>query len=85
MKTILAVEQSKSKKTLKSLVRSVYKLNPVLKDDLLVVAGQLTCAEIMPEAKHQIILPYKSRVTDLIIEECHLNMGTWVRNQCLAH
>ena len=75
VKTILAVKQYKSKKTLKSLGHSVYKLNPVLKDDLLVVGGQLTRMEIMPEAKHQIILPYKSHVTDWIIEECHLNMG----------
>ena len=83
VKTILAVEQSKSKKTLKSLGHSVYKLNPVLKDDLLVVGGRLTRAEIMPEAKHQIILPYKSRVTDLIIEECHLNMGHMGRESVL--
>ena len=39
------------------------------------MGGRLTYAEIMSEAKHQIILPYKSRVTDLIIEECNLNMG----------
>ena len=75
VKTILSAERSKPKKTLKGLGHSIYKLNPVLKDGLLVVGGRLTRADIIEDAKHQIILPYKGRVTDLIIEECHSNVG----------
>ena len=75
VKAILSAERCKSKKTLKGSGHSIYKLNPALKNDLIVVGGRLTRAKMIEDAKHQIILPYKSRVTDLIIEESHSNVG----------
>ena len=72
---IIMAERSNPKKTLKGLGTSVYKLNPTLKDGMLVVGGRLKNAEIAEDAKHQIILPYKDPVTDLIIEQCHVEVG----------
>ena len=54
---------------------SLRKLNPELNEDMLVVGGRLKQAEINDEAKHQMILPYKHRVTDLVIEQCHIEVG----------
>ena len=72
---IIMAERSNPKKTLKGLGTSVYKLNPTLKDGMLVVGGRLKNAEIAEDAKLQIILPYKDPVTDLIIEQCHVEVG----------
>ena len=61
------------KKTLKD--RSLQKLNPELKVGTLVVGGRLKHARVNDEAKHPIILPYKHRVTDLVIEQVHIEVG----------
>lgn len=61
------------KKTLKD--SSLQKLNPELKDGTLVVGGRLKHAGVNDEAKHPIILPYTHRVTDLVIEQVHIEVG----------
>jgi hypothetical protein len=60
------------KKTLKD--SSLQKLNPELKDGTLVVGGRLKHAGMNDEAKHPIILPYTHRVTDLVIEQVHIEV-----------
>ena len=47
------------------------KLSPILLDQVIRVGGRLDRASINPDAKHPVILPYKSHVTDLIIKYYH--------------
>lgn len=46
------------KKILKKAKTSLYQLNPLMEDDVLVVGGRLENAQINEEAKHPVILPY---------------------------
>lgn len=53
---------------------SVIKLNPFDdKNGILRVGGRLINAELDDDAKHQILIPYKHFVTDLIIKKAHLD------------
>ncbi|XP_022783913.1 uncharacterized protein LOC111324580 [Stylophora pistillata] len=63
------------KKVLKKAVASICQLNPQPKEGLLRVGGRLVNAPFGDERKHPIILPYKHHVTDLIIKQCHENLG----------
>ena len=63
------------KKVLKKAGASIRQLNPQLKEGLLRVGGGLVNAPFGDESKHPIILPYKHHVTDLIIKQCHENLG----------
>ena len=49
----------------------MYQLNPMLKDELIVVGGRLQFANINEENKHPMILPSKHHVTDLVIRYHH--------------
>ena len=55
------------------LLRSsvLYHLSPVLFDNVLRVGGRLVNAKLSFEAKHPAILPQKSHLTSLIIQNCH--------------
>ena len=69
---------SKSNKEKESLVKktsAIYKLAPMKIDGLLYVGGRLTQASIPNAAKHQIILPKKHHVVDLIVRHYHLKSG----------
>ena len=59
------------KKVLRKAGASLRQLNPQLKEGLLRVGGRLQNAPVAYERKHPIILPYKHRVTDLIIRRYH--------------
>ena len=63
------------KKVLKKAGESIRQLNPQLKEGLLRVEGRLVNAPLGDERKHPVILPYKHHVTDLIIKQCHENLG----------
>ena len=63
------------KKVLKKAGASIRQLNPQLKEGLLRVGGRLVNAPLGDERKHPVILPYKHHVTDLIIKQCHENLG----------
>ena len=63
------------KKVLKKAGISIRQLNPRLKEGLLRVGGRLVHAPLGDERKHPVILPYKHHVTDLIIKQCHENLG----------
>ena len=55
---------------------SLSKLNPVLDGEgILRVGGRLENAAISYDAKHQIILPYRHHVTNLIIQKYHQEAG----------
>ena len=49
----------------------VYHLSPALFDNVLRVGVRLANAKLSFEAKHPAILPQKSHLTSLIIQDCH--------------
>ena len=58
------------------MTTSLSKLNPVLDGEgILRVGGRLENAAISYDAKHQIILPYRYHVTNLIIQKYHQEAG----------
>ena len=58
------------------MVMSLSKLNPVLDSEgILRVGGRLENAAISYDNKHQIILPYRHHVTNLIIQKYHQEAG----------
>ncbi|KAI4884310.1 hypothetical protein NFI96_008914, partial [Prochilodus magdalenae] len=61
------------------------KLNPVLIDGILRVGGRLRRAAIPEEAKHPSILPKDHRVSELIVQEVHKEIGHGGRNHVLSH
>ena len=63
------------RKVLKKAGASIRRLNPQLKEGLWRVEGRLVNAPFGDERKQLIILPYKHHVTDLIIKQCHENLG----------
>ena len=50
---------------------SIYRLSPVLIDELLCIEGRLRNSDLPATRKHQIILPKKHHVTTLIIQHYH--------------
>ena len=54
---------------------SIFKLDPVLVGGLLRVGGCLCRASLSEDAKHQIILPKRHHVTDLIVRHYHKISG----------
>ncbi|XP_022780505.1 uncharacterized protein LOC111321804 [Stylophora pistillata] len=68
-------EDRRYPKVLKKAGTSIRQLNPQNKEGLLRVGGRLVNAPFGDERKHPIILPYKHHVTDLIIKQCHENLG----------
>ena len=59
------------KKSIQKAGLSIYKLNPQLKDGLLMVGGRLVHAPVDEKMKHPVILPYKHHVTDLVVQSYH--------------
>ena len=59
------------KKSIQKAELSIYKLNPQLKDGLLMVGGRLVHAPVDEKMKHPVILPYKHHVTDLVVQSYH--------------
>ena len=58
------------------MAMSLSKLNPMLDGEgILRVAGRLENADISYDDKHQIILPYRHHVTNLIIQKYHQEAG----------
>ena len=71
----LSTASKARKKALKIEGQSIYRLNPQIKDDLLIAGGRLGNAPIDESTKHPIVIPYKNHVTDLIIQDYHENVG----------
>ena len=75
LRDALSTVSKARKKELKVEGQSIYRLNPQIKDDLLIAGGRLGNAPIDESTKHPIILPHKNHVTDLIIQNYHENVG----------
>ena len=63
---------------------SILNLNPVLSNGLLKVGGRLHNANLPEETKHQLILPKKHHVVDLIINHIHRKCNHQGRNHTIA-
>ena len=63
------------KKVLRKVGASLRQLNPQLNEGLLQAGGRLQNTPVAYERKHPIILPYKHRVTNLIIRQYHETLG----------
>ena len=53
----------------------LYKLSPVLQNNLIRVGGRLSKSAMQSEAKHPVILPTNHHVTLLLIRHVHANVG----------
>ena len=69
------LKNNKEKKPLIKKSSAIYKFDPVKIDGLLYVGGRLKQAPIPDSAKHQIILPKKHHVVELIVRHYHLKSG----------
>ena len=62
----------------------LFKLDPVLQNGLLCVGGRLSCARILLDARHQIILPKNDHVSKHIINHNHVLSGHSGRQYVLS-
>uniref|UniRef100_UPI003AB10089 uncharacterized protein n=1 Tax=Centroberyx gerrardi TaxID=166262 RepID=UPI003AB10089 len=62
----------------------IYRLDPVLKDDLLRVGGRLSRAALPEELKHPVILSKGHHVSNLILQYIHQQLGHAGRNHMLS-
>ncbi|CAB4004086.1 Hypothetical predicted protein [Paramuricea clavata] len=63
---------------------SIFKLKPFVKEGVLRVGRRLNRTDLSDDVKHQIILPARYRVTELIIEDFYLQNGHTGTQQTLA-
>ena len=74
LSTLSPVANDNKKILKKSEMRStsaLHRLDPFLSEGLLHIGGRLGCAPISDEARHQIILPKRHHVVDLIVRYFH--------------
>ncbi|KAL6470498.1 hypothetical protein MHYP_G00216170 [Metynnis hypsauchen] len=62
----------------------LYKLNPVLQDDLLRVGGRLSRAAMPESSKQPVILSRDFHITDLLLQQIHLKTGHGGRSHMLS-
>ena len=62
----------------------IHRLNPIMVDGILRVGGRLSRAAMPEETKHQMILPKKHHVSDLILRHVHEQVGHSGRNHTLS-
>ena len=63
----------------------LFKLDPLVRDGLLRVGARLTCTHVSSDAKHQIIIPKSSHVSNLIIEHYHKLSGSFRKTARFWH
>lgn len=63
---------------------SVYSLDPVLHDELLLVGGRLGKSAMLSERKHPILLSKDQHVSHLILRDIHEQLGHGGRNQMVS-
>ena len=62
---------------------TIWRLNPKMKNGVMVVGGRLANASVEENAKHSRILPKKHHVTNLVVESTMIGLDTWDIAQCL--
>ena len=77
-------EKRYPKKIIKKADASIRQLNPQLKEGLFRVGDWLVNGPFGDERKHPFILPYKDHVTDLIVKQCHENLGHMSKRICFV-
>ena len=60
------------------------KLKPILVDNVMRVGGRLGMQELSFGEKHPVIIPYRSLITDLLVEHCHVMSGHMGRQYILS-
>ena len=73
-----------AKKSIQKGGQSIYRLNLQLKDGVMIAGGRLGNAQLDENMKHPVILPYKNRVTDLIVQSYHEDVGHMGQETVLA-
>ena len=68
-------KRSKEKELAVKKTSAIYELAPMKIDGLLYVGGRFTQASIPNATKHQLILPKKHHIVDLIVQHYHLKPG----------
>lgn len=63
---------------------SIFKLDPILDQEVLRVGGRLSKVAMPEEAKHPVILPKNHHVSRLILEHIHRRVGHSGRNHMLS-
>ena len=63
---------------------SLIRLKPVMINGIIRVGGRLGSQELQFDERHPIILPYKSHVTDLLVEHYHIESGHMGRQYILG-
>lgn len=81
---IAVLQEPRSKQTCIKKSSPLSKLDPILKDGLLLVGGRLRHAAIPENAKHPVILPKGIHVTSIIIQYYHIISGHLGREYMLA-
>lgn len=77
--------RAKQKKMVLKKTSSIARLDPFVHEGLLRVGGRLSRADDLPEeTRHPVILPRKSRVTNLIIQHVHERLAHAGRGHTLA-
>ena len=64
---------------------SIARLDPFMSDGLLRVGGRLGRSTMAFEARHPVILPRDSRVSMMILEDTHKDVGHLGRNTIMSH
>ncbi|KAL3979219.1 Rab5 GDP/GTP exchange factor [Sarotherodon galilaeus] len=62
----------------------IYKLNPVLEDDVLRVGGRLSRAVMSEDSKHPVIIAKELHISNLILQHIHKEVGHGGRNHILS-
>lgn len=63
----------------------IYKLNPVLEDDVLRVGGRLSRAVMSEDSKHPVIIAKELHISNLILQHIHKEVGHGGRNHILSN
>jgi hypothetical protein len=63
---------------------SIYKLDPFMNDGIIRVGGRLSRSSLPYDAKHQVLVPLRSPLARLILEDVHKRVGHLGKNSMIA-
>ena len=77
--------QGRERKQVLKKKSTLWRLDPFLDSDIIRVGGRLSRAKMLSfNAKHQIVLPNKSHVTSLLVQQVHQQLGHSGRNHTIS-